>query len=145
MNSDRTPLSAVQTRRNPLIRLFSSIWLGVALLALIVVYSSVVSAFAPVRWALEMTEMQAFRHWTFVVLVVLFLLALFTATFLRTRWNRLNAGALTAHLGLLLLSVGALAYFGTKVEGDVLLQSGATCCSNRRPLSCGPTSAAAPV
>ena len=123
MNSDIAPLSAVQARRNPLIRLFSSIWLGVTLLALILVYSSVVSALPPVRWALELTEMQAFRHWFFVVLVALFLLALLTATFLRTRWNRINAGALTAHLGLLLLSAGALAYFGTKVEGDVLLQS----------------------
>ena len=123
MSADVTPLSAIQPRRNPLIRLFSSIWLGVVLLALIVVYSSIISAVPPVRWAVELTEMQAFRHWFFVLLVVLFLIALFTATFLRTRWNRVNAGAITAHLGLLLLSLGALAYFGTKVEGDVLLES----------------------
>lgn len=93
------------------------------ILALIFAYSSIVSALPPVRRALELTEMQAFSHWLFAALIVLFATSLLATTLLRTRWTLVNAGALTAHFGLLLLISGALAYFGTKVEGDVLLQS----------------------
>lgn len=110
-------------RRNPLIRFFSSIWFGVTLLALILIYSSAISAIAPIRWYLEMTEMQAFQHPFFVALTILFAVSLLAATFFRTRWTPINIGSLTAHLGLLMLTGGALVYFGTKVEGSVLVQS----------------------
>ena len=116
--------SALPSRaRNPLLRFLSSIWLGVTLLALILVYSSVISALPPVRWTLEMTEMQAFRHWLFVAPVGLFFVALLAATLFRTRWIPINVGALTAHIGLLLLVGGAIVYFAAKVEGNVLLQA----------------------
>lgn len=122
MPSDFPP--SVELRRSPWpLRLISSVWFGIWVLALILIYSSVMSALAPVRWSLEMTEMQAFRHWLFVACVALFGLSLIAATFLRTRWTALNAGALVAHLGLLLLLGGAVAYFASKVEGDVLLQA----------------------
>lgn len=110
-------------RRYPIVRFLSSIWLGIALLGLIIVYSSIISALPPVRWALEMTETQAFRHWLFVALVILFALSLLTATLFRTRWIAINVGALVTHIGLLLLTGGALAHFGAKVEGSILLQS----------------------
>lgn len=122
--SDATPqLPTDRPRRNPLIRLFTSIWFGLALLALILVYSSVLSAYAPARWALEMTEMQTFSHWLFVTLVILMGVSLMAATFLRTRWLSVNVGAIVTHLGLLLLLGGALVYFGTKVEGHLLLEA----------------------
>jgi hypothetical protein len=108
-------------KRNPLIRLLSSVWLGVTLLALIVIYASLVSAFPQTRWALELTDMSAFRHPLFIALGALFFLALLTATFFRTRWTPINAGALITHLGLLMLTAGTFLYFGTKVEGDVRL------------------------
>lgn len=114
---------AATRRRNPVIRLLASIWFGVALLFLIFAYSSLMSAFPQVRGALEVTDMVAFRHWFFVTLVGLFMVSLTAATFFRTRWNGINAGALTCHLGLLLLCVGAVLYFGTKVEGSVRLRS----------------------
>ena len=41
----------------------------------------------------------------------------------RTRWSAINAGALTTHIGLLLLTGGSLWYFGTKTEGDILLRT----------------------
>ena len=110
-------------RRNVVVRFLSSIWLGAALLGLIVVYSSIFSALAPVRWALEMTEMQTFRHWLFTSLVGLFGVSLVVTTLYRSRWTALNAGSLLTHLGMFLLIVGAWAYFGTKVEGSVLIQS----------------------
>ncbi|MEW6199000.1 MAG: cytochrome c biogenesis protein CcsA [Planctomycetota bacterium] len=122
MPSDLPPLVEVRRRPWPL-RLISSVWFGMGVLALILIYSSVMSALAPVRWSLEMTEMQAFRHWLFVACVALFALSLVAATLLRTRWMSLNAGAVVAHIGLLLLLGGAVAYFASKVEGDVLLQA----------------------
>ena len=123
MPADLERVALPSRARNPLLRFLSSIWLGVALLALILVYSSVISALPPVRWTLEMTEMQAFRHWLFVAPVGLFVVALLTATLFRTRWIPINIGALTAHVGLLLLVGGALVYFAAKVEGNELLQA----------------------
>jgi len=111
------------SRRNPILRLFTSIWFGIVLLAVILIYSTLISAVLPVRTTLEMTEMQAYRHWFFVTAVVLFVLSLMAVTFLRSRWASLNAGSLVAHIGLLILCGGALLYFGRKVEGDVLLRT----------------------
>ena len=122
MNSDSEAPRGGVRRRHPLVRLLSSIWFGIALLAAILVYSSIISAFPPLRAAFELTEVQAFRHSIFAVLVALFVLSLLAATLLRTRWIWINAGALTTHVGLLILTLGAALYFGRKIEGDVLLQ-----------------------
>lgn len=118
MSSDRR---AAGPRANPVIRLFSSITFGVILLALIFAYSSVVSAVAPLRYAIEMTEMHVFQHWIFALLVALFCITLSVATWRRIRWNVTNLGVLTVHSGLLILIGGSTAYFWGKVEGDVLL------------------------
>jgi len=123
MSADPSCAGGPRPVRNPVLRFLSSIWLGVSLLALILIYSSVLSALAPVRWTLEMTEMQAFRHWLFVGLAGLLFVSLLAATTLRTRWTVSNGGSIVAHLGLLLLLVGATAYFASKVEGDVLVQA----------------------
>ncbi|MEW6252029.1 MAG: hypothetical protein AB1716_15425 [Planctomycetota bacterium] len=123
MMSVQPPPVAVKPRRNLILRLFTSIWLGVTLLALILAYSSAMSAYAPLRWAMEMTEMQAFRHWFFVLLIVLFLLAITAVTLFRTRWRLVNLGSHLSHAGLILMSVGCIAYFGTKIEGDVRLDA----------------------
>ncbi len=112
-----------QLRKNPLIRFFSSIWLGVALLFLILVYASVMSALPQVRGAVEMTEMEAFDHWVFGALIALFCIALTTATVIRIRFNAINAGVLTVHTGLLLLTGGSWWYFGGKIEGDLHLRT----------------------
>jgi hypothetical protein len=114
---------ASRPRQNPIVRLFSSIWFGIILLTLITLYACVASAFAPLRGALELTEMQIFQHWTFVTLVVLFVLTMAVATWTRIRWNLTNLGVLMVHGGLILLTAGAVAYFGSKVEGDVKLFS----------------------
>ena len=112
--------SLAQTR---LIRLLGDIWFGMAILALILIYASLISAIAPIRGAIEVTEMQAFRHWLFCTLVVVFSISLIVATWFRIRWNVINLGVLMVHGGLLLLIGGAWWYFATKVEGDVLLRS----------------------
>ncbi len=110
-------------RRNPLIRFFASIRFGIATLVLILVYASIGSALAPVRGALELSEMQVFKHWLFLTLIVLFCVSLVLATLTRIKFKWTNAGALLTHAGLLLLIGGAWWYFATKVEGDVVLVS----------------------
>lgn len=110
-------------QRGPLLRLFTSVWFGVTLLTLILAYACIFSAMPQVRGALELTEMAAFSHWLFTALVCLFCVTLATVTWVRIRWNVKNAGVLTVHTGLLLLTGGSIWYFGTKIEGDVLLLS----------------------
>ncbi|MCC6357470.1 MAG: hypothetical protein IT450_01895 [Phycisphaerales bacterium] len=124
MHMTHEPLPTLhRLRQNPIIRLFSSLWFGITLLTLITAYSAIVSAVAPVRFALEMTEMEAFRHWLFIVLVALLCISLTTATLTRIRFTIINAGVLTVHTGILLLCAGSLHYFGTKIEGSVRLDS----------------------
>ena len=114
---------ASSLRTNPIVRLFTSIWLGVSLLVAILLYASIFSALPQVRGAMEVTEMEAFRHWVFVALIALFCTALATVTCVRIRWTLVNLGVLVVHAGLLTLCGGALWYFGTKHEGDLVLRS----------------------
>ncbi|MGE3182276.1 MAG: hypothetical protein AB7N71_11650, partial [Phycisphaerae bacterium] len=81
------------------------------------------SALPQLRGALELTEMKAFQHPIFGVLITMLCISLTLATLTRIRISMINAGVLTVHAGILLLCGGSLWYFGTKIEGDVLLQS----------------------
>lgn len=108
---------------NAVTRLFSSVWFGIVLLTLILTYACVASALPQVRGIVEMTEMQIFAHWTFAVLVGLFVVTMSVTTWRRIRWNLTNLGVLTVHTGLILLTLGSAWYFGTKIEGDVQLFS----------------------
>lgn len=110
-------------RRHPLVRFFSSIRVGVGLLAAILVYACFASALPQVRGAVEMTEMQIFRHWIFTSLIVLFAFVLILATLLRISFRMVNLGVLTVHTGLLMLVVGSIVYFARKIEGDTLVLS----------------------
>jgi ABC-type transport system involved in cytochrome c biogenesis permease subunit len=110
-------------RPNLFVRCFGNVWLGVIVMVLILFYACVASALPQVRGALEMTEMQIFRHWIFAVLMLLFCISLTTVTLTRIRWSRINAGVWIVHTGLLLLAGGSFAYFASKIEGDVLLRS----------------------
>jgi hypothetical protein len=106
-----------------LIRYLSSIQFGVRILVLILLYACLASALPQLRGAVEMTEMQIFRHWVFAVLVGVFCFSLVLATIMRIPTSIVNAGVWTVHLGLLLLAGGAALYFATKIEGDALLIS----------------------
>ncbi len=120
---DRSRPLLASALKNPVIRLFASLKVGVTLLALLLVYACVFSALPQVRGALELTEMRAFSHWLFAGLVYLLCVSVTIATLTRIRLNLENAGVLTVHAGLLLLCGGSLWYFGGKVEGDILLSS----------------------
>ena len=119
---DRTPPHARTSRGgllSGLLDLFSSVWLGVFLAALLFVYCSIGSAIPAVRQhpLLEMTEFQWFHWWPFNVIVVLFCLNLIIATLRRIPLGVLNAGVWTIHSGIIILAVGSFYYFGKKVEG----------------------------
>ncbi|MBT8486506.1 MAG: hypothetical protein HKO59_07320 [Phycisphaerales bacterium] len=113
------------------LRLFSSIWLGVCLLALLFLYSSLGSAGLLYfedgalfndqlrQWrGLEMTEFEWFHWWPFDLLIGLICLNIVVATLRRIPFKPINFGVWMIHLGILLLCVGSVIYFGTKVEGD---------------------------
>ncbi len=99
---------------------FSSIWTGVFLLALLFVYCSVGSAIPPLRQvpALEMTEFEWFHWWPFKALVAAVCLTVVTATLRRIPFRPVNYGVWTIHAGVLVLAAGSVRYFSTKVEGD---------------------------
>lgn len=108
-------------RSNPILDFFSSIWLGITLIVLIFAYGALGSAVPGSRQVFELTEFQFFNHWVFTALILLFCLNLTVATIRRIKFNMINAGVLTVHVGLLLLCASSIWYFGTKVEGDVLM------------------------
>ena len=104
-----------------LLRFFSSIRVGIALIALIIIYSAIGSAIPPARQYFELTEFQFFNHWIFGTLIALFCITLTVATVRRIPFTVRNLGVLTVHAGLLTLCAGSFVYFGQKIEGDVIL------------------------
>ncbi|MCH2134672.1 MAG: hypothetical protein MK116_13085 [Phycisphaerales bacterium] len=124
---------------NPLRRLldlFSSVRFGIVLLFLLFVYSGIGSAGLPLRFAiwepgawtavrmwrgLEMTEYEWFNWWPFFVLVALTCLTIIVTTIRRIPFSTVNLGVWMVHTGLILMSLGCVYYFGTKIEGDVPL------------------------
>ena len=104
-----------------LLGVFSNIWTGVSLFALLFVYSSIGSALYPVRQSrfFEMTEFEWFHWWPFKVMIILLFLTLICTTLRRIRFNRFTLGVWMAHSGVLILGLGSWIYFSTKVEGDV--------------------------
>ena len=90
--------------RSGFVAFLGSTWIGIASLVLILLYASIGSGLAPVRGALEMTEMQVFEHWFFVALVAFFLISLVVSTLTRIKFSWMSGGA-HAHAGLVLLTV----------------------------------------
>lgn len=136
-NSGRGPLGGV-------LRLFSSIWLGVILLTLLFIYSSIGSAgmWLP-NWAnfldesawvnsyaswtqwqvrqapgLEMTEFEWFHWWPFDLMIALICVNLTVATLRRIPLKPVNYGVWMIHTGIIILCLSSVWYFGTKIEGD---------------------------
>lgn len=121
MHSNSPPSNGPARIFNGLLRFFSSIRLGIVLIALIILYSTIGSAIPPARQFFELTEFQYFNHWIFGALIGLFCLNLTVATVRRIPFTVRNLGVLTVHTGLLTLCAGSVVYFGQKIEGDVLL------------------------
>ena len=117
--------------------LFSSVKLGIWLLAILFVYSSIGSAgiiypehwniFKAENWAhdqirqwrgLEMTEFEWFHWWPFDLMMILLTINIIVTTLRRIPFKPVNYGVWMIHTGIIILIVGSFIYFGTKVEGD---------------------------
>lgn len=131
---------ATLPHRSPLrllLGFFSSIWTGVALLAVLFVYCSIGSAglWLPIgrfaggdgtwvqyvirQWpGMEMTEFEWFHWWPFKTLIGLICLTLIVATLRRIPFKPVNYGVWMIHAGIITLCLGSVLYFTLKVEGD---------------------------
>ena len=121
--------------------LFSSVKLGIWLMAILFVYSSIGSAgivypdfaagtaniFDAENWAhdqlrqwrgLEMTEFEWFHWWPFDLMMILLAVNLAVTTVRRIPFKPVNYGVWGIHSGIIVLIVGSFIYFGVKVEGD---------------------------
>jgi hypothetical protein len=117
--------------------LFSSVRFGIVVLAVLFVYMSVGSAgilypvhpnvFHPDAWVhaqmrqwrpFEMTEFEWFHWWPFDVLMALLAANLAVTTVRRIPLRAVNLGVWMIHSGIIILIVGSVIYFGTKVEGE---------------------------
>ncbi len=138
-HADPSPADA-RAPRGPLTRLldlFSSVRLGVSLLVVLFVYSSIGSAgilfpvepniLDPANWRhsmvrtwpiFEMTEFEWFHTWFFIVNCALIGVNLTVVTIRRIPFRVVNYGVWMIHSGIIILLIGSVVYFGTKVEGD---------------------------
>jgi len=117
--------------------LFSSVRLGVTLLVLLFLYMSIGSAgllypvhpnlLHPDAWRyeqirqrpwLEMTEFEWFHWWPFDLMLGLLAANLIVTTLRRIPFKPLNYGVWMIHTGIIVLIVGSVIYFSTKVEGE---------------------------
>lgn len=141
--SDSTPDPVAGTqpaRRGPITALldfFSSVRLGIVLLVLLFVYMSIGSAgilypthpnlLHPDAWVhaqlrqwrpFEMTEFEWFHWWPFNLMIALLCINMVVTTLRRIPLNAINAGVWMIHTGIIVLALGSVYYFMTKVEGD---------------------------
>ena len=117
--------------------LLNSVSFGIWLLVILFVYCTIGSAgaFYPTSFAfwdpgvweyhqirtfrgLEMTEYEWFNWWPFDLLMLLICLNITVVTLKRIKLNAINAGVWMIHSGVIVLCLGSVWYFGTKVEGD---------------------------
>jgi hypothetical protein len=114
-----------------------NIWFGMALLALIFIYSFFGSATPAIRAGaladvlhleflrFEKSEMEWFSWWPFVTLIALFCLSIIVVTIRKIPLTLLSAGVWAIHLGIIILAAACIYYFGSKVEGDTLIYQAA--------------------
>ena len=135
MTREQHQRSAIQSVFRGVARPFNSVWFGITLLSLIFVYSSVGSAgilypvslnifgrweqIVPRQWPwLEMTEFEWFHWWPFNLMIALLCVNLIVVTVRRIPLTIINLGVWMIHTGIIILAIGSVYYFSTKVEGD---------------------------
>ena len=117
--------------------LFSNVRFGIWLLVALFVYMTVGSAgivypthpnlLHPDAWThaqmrqwrpFELTEFEWFHWWPFQLLMGLLAANLVTTTLRRIPLRVVNLGVWMIHSGIIILIIGSVIYFGTKVEGE---------------------------
>jgi hypothetical protein len=66
----------------------------------------------------ELSEFQWFHWWPFDLLIALICINVTVATIRRIPFNVVNLGVWMIHSGIIILALGSVWYFGTKLEGD---------------------------
>ena len=135
------PASGADTARRSVpglvLDLFSNVKFGIWILVILFIYMSVGSAgivypthpnlLHPDAWTyaqlrqwrpFEMTEFEWFHWWPFDVLIGLLCLNMATTTLRRIPLNTINLGVWMIHTGIIMLALGSVYYFATKIEGD---------------------------
>ena len=117
----------------------SKVWFGIGLLSILFIYCSIGSAGVPTSFAfwepaawyplreaplLEMTEYEWFNWWPFYSLIGLVCLNMSVVTIRFIPLTVLTAGVWMIHTGIIVLSLGCVIYFSTKIEGDVAVARG---------------------
>lgn len=117
------------------VELLSSVWFGIWMLIILFVYSSIGSAGVlypvmedgalrfvhemPRQWRpFEMTEFEWFHTWFFLLNCLLLTANLIIVTVRKIPFNMVKLGVWMIHSGIVIMTGGALLYFGTKFEGD---------------------------
>ena len=142
VNTEESPQGAPARRsrpkrgpKGPVLGFVSSVPLGITLLSTLFIYASVGSAgiVYPVlrdggigwkhdmirQWRMfELTEFEWFHTWFFVALCAAICINLSLATVLRIPFNALKAGVWMIHSGIIIMAIGSVIYFATKIEGD---------------------------
>ena len=121
---------------NAVLRFFSSVRLGIVLLVVLFFYSWIGSAgifyptsilifdqpwahSMPRQWrAFELTEFEWFHTWFFDLNIALIVVNITVTTLRRIPLTVLSLGVWNIHAGIVILCLGSVIYFGTKVEGD---------------------------
>jgi hypothetical protein len=101
------------------VRFFSSVVLGITLLALLGAYIGVGSGLPGMRAHLEMTDLQFFDAWPMRILLALLAVNLTVVTLRRIPLTLFKLGVWTVHIGILTLIGGSVWYFSHKQEGSV--------------------------
>ncbi len=120
----------------PVLKFFSSVPLGITLIVILFIYSWIGSAglFYPTTWLIfdkpwahsmprqwrmfELTEFEWFHTWFFDLVIALIVVNVTVTTLRRIPLTILSAGVWCIHVGIVVLCLGSVVYFGTKVEGD---------------------------
>ncbi len=102
-----------------LVRLFSSVLLGITWLALIGIYIGVGSGLPTMRAKLEVTDLQFFDAWPMRILLALLAINLTVVTLRRIPLTLFKLGVWMVHIGILTLVGGSVWYFSHKQEGSV--------------------------
>jgi hypothetical protein len=110
----------------PIVRLFSSLWLGILWIFLLGVYIGLGSGLPQIRAYFEMTDLEFFDAWPMGVLLTLLCTSLIVVTLRRIPLTLSKLGVWTVHLGILTLIAGCTWYFTQKTEGTVRIFLGQT-------------------
>jgi len=101
------------------VKLMSSVGLGLVWLFLIGAYVGVGSGMAWVRARMEMTDLQFFDAWPMVALMILLCVNLMVVTLRRIPLNIFKFGVWMVHVGIITLVASCCFYFSLKQEGSV--------------------------